>query len=376
MKRTELVTIAALVSACSTLGTPASAPGPLPHGGTGQFRALTTNETTLPASPAGLTVSTGGLAIEDAMSIEGNLFYAAARFHIVPPSDAGAMDAGMPMDASVDAATPVDTNVDAGPIAAPSVDWSHYDARQIYRSTSGASWGFAEGATALSASAAWEGGYVTDPWVLRRADGRYLLYYSADGGIGVASAATLDGPWMREGSAPIVATSAAGRPRRPSAISTAGLEGATAAIVVYYELGGALHLASSGDGVGLHDLGTIPTMPIAARDDRDGVETSVGAPGAIVVPTPAGRRVVRFYYESRRSNGTVLIAMLGSANGIAFDQFPLPVFAERDRQAPAPRYVDPRTTLLYTWIPNAGSGAVIASVSPAAVGLAHVAPTP
>ena len=137
-----------------------------------------------------------------------------------------------------------------------------------------------------------------------------------------------------------------------------------------------MHLASSADGIVLHDLGTIATMPIASRDDRDGVETSVGAPGVMVVPTPAGRRVVRFYYESRRSNGTVLIAMLGGANGIAFDQFPLPVFAERDRQAPAPRFIDMRTTLLYAWVPNAGSGAVIASVSPAGVGLARVAPTP
>ena len=110
---TRQATLAALLfvlGACSTLGTPASPPGPLPHGGTGQFRALTVAETMLGPTPAGLTLMTGGRAIDDAMPIEGQLFYAAASFRAVMPMDAGAVDAaiapdtGVVMDGGTDAA--------------------------------------------------------------------------------------------------------------------------------------------------------------------------------------------------------------------------------------------------------------------------------
>ncbi len=381
----------AILSACSTLGTPASPAGPLPHGGTGQFRALTVAETMLGPSPAGITLMTGGRAIDDAMPIQGNLFYAAAT--IAAPVDAGvvdggatdggatdggATDGGAGPDASVptDAGVSADAALDAGPTPPPGVDWARFQGRQIFRSVPGEAWGFMPGTAVLSASEPWEGGYVTDPWVVRRADGRYLLYYAAAGGIGVASAASLDGPWVREGGAAVLPTTSEGTPRRPSAVSSAGLEGASAAMVVYYELAGSIRVATSADGIALTDAGSITTVPIEARDDRDGVEVEVGAPGAITVPTPAGRSVVRLYYESRRDNGVVLVGMLGSGDGVHFDQFTLPVFQERDRQRPAPRYVDARTTVLYTWVPNGSNGAEIASITPAGVRLNAVAPTP
>ncbi len=379
-----------VLGACSTLGTPASPPGPLPHGGTGQFRALTVAETMLGPAPAGLTLMTGGRAIDDAMPIEGQLFYAAASFRAVMPMDAGAVDAATAPDTGVvtdagtdasvssDASARNDADVDAGRVAPASIDWSLLDARQIFRSTPGAAWGFAAGTMMLAASETWEGGYVTDPWVVRRPDGRYLLYYAAAGGIGVASAVSLEGPWTREGTSAILPTTGAGTPRRPSAVATSGLEDAPAgaAVVLYYELAGTIRVASSSDGITLHDDHAIAVMPIAARDDRDGVETEVGAPGAISVLTPAGRHVVRVYYESRRSNGAVLIGMLGSGDGVShFDQSIIPVFAERDRQRPAARVVDGRTTMLYTWVPSATTGAEIASITPAAVHVNHVAPT-
>ena len=383
MRSLGAVFVALALCACSTLGTPASPSGPLPHGGTGQFRALSTAETMLGSMPAGITLMTGGRAVDDAMPFEGDLFYAAATF--LPPSDAG-VDAAIVPDAGVDAAlvpdahvssdAAVDANVDAGPIAPAEIDWSLFQGRQIFRSTMGNAWGFAAGTMVLSATEAWEGGYVTDPWVVQRADGRLLLYYAAAGGIGVASASSIDGPWTREGSGPILATSADGTPRRPSVIVTTGLEGAPAAMIIYYELGGRLHIATSTDGIALTDAGTLTTTPVDARDDRDGVERFVGSPGAISVLTPAGRHVVRIYYESIRSNGTVLIAMLGSGDGIHFDEAVVPVFAERDRRRPAARYVDERTTVLYTWVASSLTGAEIASITPAGVRLNNVAPTP
>lgn len=380
LRRVLIATSAAVLAACSTLGTPASPPGPLPHGGTGQFRALSAPETMLGPTPAGLTLSAPNRAIDDAMPVRGHLFYAAASRRA--PEDAGPVDAAIALDAglSVDASMPsdaaLDADLDAGPLAPASVDWSRFEGRQIFHSPPGDAWGFATGTMVLAASEAWEGGYVTDPWVVERADGRFLLYYAAAGGIGVASAASIDGPWTREGTAPILASSADGTPRRPSAVVTAGLEGALAPMMIYYELAGTIRIASSSDGITVHDEGAITTTPIDARDDRDGVETDVGAPGAISVPTPAGRHVVRIYYESRRSNGAVLVAMLGSGDGVHFDQTTLPVFAERDRQRPAPRYVDARTTLLYTWVPSMQTGAEIASISPAGVRVSGMTPTP
>ena len=49
---------------------------------------------------------------------------------------------------------------------------------------------------------------------------------------------------------------------------------------------------------------------------------------------------------------------------------------ERDCQRPAPRYVDERTTVLYTWVASTTVGAEIASITPAAVRLNRIAPTP
>jgi hypothetical protein len=414
--RTWLVALLASVgmtaiAACSTLGTPASPPGPLPHGGTGQFRALNGGETRLAETPAGATILLGLDAIENGMAAEGHFFYASAS---PLPRDAGMPDAGTDAgtdDAGVDDAGTMDTgprdagprdagvdaNVDAGPQPVPAVDWSAYMPRAIFHSPPGASWGFAPGTMILSASAAWQGGYVTDPWVVRRTDGTYLLYFAADGGIGVATASAIDGPYtLHDG--PLLPTVAEGTPRRPSAILTTGIDGAPGPILVYYELAGTIRVASSTDGLVLTDMGAItiscPVLadagagadagamtacPIAQRDDRDGNEVSIGGPGALNEPTPAGRHVLRMYYESRRDNGNVLIGMLGSEDGVHFSQFAQPMFAQRDgnRQRPAPRYVDARTTLLYTWVPGTGGrGAEIVSVTPAGVNVSGMTPTP
>ena len=67
MKR--ITPIVLFLGACSTLGTPASPPGPLPHGGTGQFRPLTGNETGLSPSPTGLTLSVSGRGLDGAMAV-------------------------------------------------------------------------------------------------------------------------------------------------------------------------------------------------------------------------------------------------------------------------------------------------------------------
>ena len=91
--------------------------------------------------------------------------------------------------------------------------------------------------------------------------------------------------------------------------------------------------------------------------------------------TPAGRSVARIYYESRRDNGTVLVGMLATTDGTTLDQYPLPMFSGRDRQRPAPRYVDARVTLLYTWAPRGQTGQAMVSITPAGTRLNDVPPT-
>ncbi|MFO0685555.1 MAG: hypothetical protein U0234_26075 [Sandaracinus sp.] len=362
------------LGACSTLGTPASPPGPLPHGGTGQFRDLSSQETGLAPMAAGITLVAGsGFAVDDVMPFRGDLFYAGAPS--APRGDAGTMDdAGAPSDAGVPRDAALDANVDAGPEPIDAVDWSRYQGRRILRSPRSEEWGFQRGTEVFTASEPWEGGYVTDPWVVAHPDGRLLMFYAAAGGIGVASATSVEGPWTRVGTSPVLGAMGGAVPRRPSVVVTRDMPEVGAAFLMYYELEGTLRLARSDDGTSFTDAGALDVPPIAQRDDRDGNEISIGGPGAIVVVTPAGRSVLRVYYESRRDNGTVLIGMLGTSDGPTLEQYPLPMFSGRDRQRPAPRYVDQRVTLLYTWAPRGQTGQAMVSITPAGTRLNDVAP--
>jgi hypothetical protein len=192
-------------------------------------------------------------------------------------------------------------------------------------------------------------------------------------GIGVARASAIEGPYVRD-AAPLLGAVGGDVPRRPAAVLTAQLTDAPAhELLVYYELAGQIHVAGF-DGTTLTEIATLSPTPLPQRDDRDGDENAVGAPGAAIIATPAGRHVVRIYYESRRTNGTTLIALMSSADGLTFDVFDRPVFAERNRQSPVPRFVDGRTTILYAWIPFRATGAVINAVTPAAVSLVGVPP--
>lgn len=383
--------LAATNAGCSLLGTPASPPGPSPHAGTGQFRNMTTDETGIGAVPQGATIILSSTGVDNGMAAEGHFFYAAGR---AIPVDAGMPDSGMPdadVDADVDAGDPLDAGepVDAGVDAAMSpdasmpdaglpperdaVDWARFEPRRIFHSPPGEAWGFTPGTVVLEAEEAWEGGYVTDPWVVERADGSFLLFYAAAGGIGVARASQIGGPYTRD-SAPLIAAVGSDVPRRATVVRTADLEGAPAVeLLVYYELAGQIHVGTF-DGSAFDELATLEPPALPQRDDRDGDEIAVGAPGAGVVVTPSGRSVVRVYYESRRSNGTTLIALMATADGQTFDFFDRPVFAERNRQAPSPRQVDGRTTILYAWIPNRQNGAIINALTPTSSSLVDVPP--
>ncbi|MFN7701184.1 MAG: hypothetical protein ACK5U8_25050 [Deltaproteobacteria bacterium] len=376
--------LASLAAAgCSTLGSKGSSPEGLPHNGTGPSRALDDEETDV--RPANRAIALGSASIESGrVAGDGSLFYASAVVMVRPSPDAGRSDAG-PSDAGLSDAGPSDAGPPPSPrFAAP--DWTGHGPRTISRSAprqaEGLSFttrspGFGLGAEVLGATHPWEGGYVSDPWALVREDGSVLLYYAAEGGIGVATASSVAGPY--EGSTtPQIAAHEGVVPRRPSVIETRLLAGASHAFLMYYEDGGSIAVAGSSDGLSFTPLGELALPAMPARDERDGDEVEVGGPGAIVVTSPARRSFVRLFYESRRSNGNTLVTLAASADGDAFEAFGRPVIAgndadSRSRRFPSPAVIDERISLLYTWSgdsPGASEGTIFVGIAPAGVRLA------
>lgn len=338
---------------CSLLGTPASEPEGLPHNGVGPFRDLTPQESGL--SREGVVVLHRGLLLERPMEGGRHLFYAGAAVRDEMPVDAGVDDAGL-----ADAGVP-DAGGDAG--TPTEIDWTRSDeGRRIYRSAPrDDDWGFVAGSVVLAPEGgpAWEGGYVTDPWAVETDDGA-LLYYAADGGIGVARASSIDGTFTRSGDGPALA----GAVRCPSVVPTTGtpLEGEVAYLMAY-EADGTVRLAGSSDGLVFTDRGEVTIPAIVRRDVRDGEEVEVGCPGMAVATPSTGRRFFRIYYESRRDNGARLIGLVATADGVTFDAHPVPVVQQYDRGMPAPHVIDARLSILLQWTARIERGAVVGELN-------------
>ena len=363
-----------LAMGCSLLGSPGSQPEGLPHGGTGPFRDTTVEETGV-AVPSGAIVGPGEEAMERAMVVGGMLFYsAAAPIPAMPMPDGGMPDDGGVMD---DAGVTDAGAIDAGAMEddpAPDVDWSAHRPRRILRSAGRPeNLGFATGTVVLEADATWEGGWVGSPWAIAT-DGGALLYYQAEGGIGVARAGELGGAFARVGDAPILAASGSEIPAHPTVIDASALEGEDARFQMFFERGGLVRRATSDDGLEWTDAGPIAIPAMPERDERDSPEVRLGAPGAVVVRTEAGRSVLRLYYESHRMNGTVLLGMVASTDAREFEALGRPVVLERDRRRPTPFALDTRITLLMQWAPRSRGrsvrGVLMGSVAPGGASVA------
>lgn len=317
------------VSACSAIGDSAEIAGIFPHGGTGQFRILDRDETGVAGQRA---ISVQRFAFDAAMVADGYLFYAGAPLLESPPE--------------VPAEHP-----------AREVYWDAFEPRAIYRSPPRGNFGFSPGTPILTAEAPWEGGAVFDPWVVTGEDGRVRLYYAAQGGIGVAEADRIDGAFTRVGSGPILADDGTGGvPRRPSVVR--GVDGA---FWMYFDAGSGIGIARSEDGLTFErvdgDSSTPAIDPVIVTGDDlgDSPEVAMRMPGAVAVDTPAGRRLVRLYYESWREDGSVRAYVAGSVDGIAFERHELEVFDAGDVRMPSPRLLDARVTLLYLNLPGSTS---------------------
>ncbi len=341
-----------MLSACSTIGSAPSQPEGLPHGGQGPFRLLTADEVDVPPTPPGSTIFNREHGIENGMVASRHLFYGGAKALPMEASDGG-----------------MSSGIDAGVAPSLEIDWTLFEARRIYRSRPRAEgFGFDGGDEVLIARHPWEGGFVHDPWALELDDGSVLLYYAAEGGIGVARAENISGTFERIGTEPLIR----GVVRRPSVIDARDTPNPHA-FLMYFERGGAIFVAGSEDGNHFEELGEIMLPQLPARDERDSTETAIGAPGVIAVRTSAGRSIVRLYYESRRASGQVLIALAASFDGMTFEQFNLPIISNDQLRWPAPRQLDTRTTLLYLGasrsVRGVERGALVAGIAPGGVRL-------
>lgn len=313
-----LLALGLIAPACSTIGDPGGMPEALPHGGTGAFRVLEAPEET------GLRGTPGAalLLLEDAFvgaMVQGDFVF----FTSAPP-----VEEPLPM---------VPEDHPAGEIF-----WPAFEARRIHRGARrddgfGA---FDGGGAILTAEAAWEGEEVFDPWVVEDG-GVARLYYAADGGIGVAEAPSLDGAFTRVGDGPVLGPEAAatGAPTRPSVVR--GPEGDW---LMYYDAGGEIRVARSSDGLAFTPLGPIT---VEGMDLGESPELERAHPGALAVTTPAGRPLVRLYFESIREDGAHKLYVAGSFDGVAFERHEVELLESVDLRYPAPVALDERVTLLY-----------------------------
>jgi hypothetical protein len=334
-----LVTLASLAG-CSAIGDPGGSPDGLPHGGTGQFRLLDQEETGIVGSLPGRAVVLRG-AVGSAMRVESSLFYAGAAQVDEPP-------------------TPPEDHP-PNEVFDPAFGPYRIHRGALREEGTGA---FDAGPVVLEASEAWEGEDLFDPWVVVDEDGGARLYYAAAGGVGLATADSLEGTFQKQ-PGPVLAEVDGATPRRPSVVRAPG-----GGFLMYFDLGasrgvGALGVARSSDGVRFE----VQPLEVLGEDAVEApFELARSNPGAVRVETVTGRVLIRVYYESLRDDGGRLFYMMASEDGLTFDRFPRPVLELPDARLPAPYLVDDRVTFLYANLPFVNRGfqtrGVVVSVAP------------
>jgi hypothetical protein len=200
--------------------------------------------------------------------------------------------------------------------------------------------GFGEVELALKADQPWEGGGVSAPSVVPPADGHWLLFYLAQGGIGYAT--SLDGHTWQKGPGPLIANVGA-----PAAVRM-GKE-----IRLYYVKDGVLeardNVFDSPSDVGV----VVAGAPFG---------TSVGRAFARVVATPGGRLRHDLYFTVETPTMTRTCGWAASYDALHFDVFAMPIVDPKQdirACAEAPYETDGIDGALGLWIQERGSRAVV-----------------
>ncbi|NOY90512.1 MAG: hypothetical protein GXP55_04820, partial [Deltaproteobacteria bacterium] len=184
---------------------------------------------------------------------------------------------------------------------------------------------------------------------------------------------TSDGPIL----GPDASIAGGAVPRSPAVVDL-GAEG----VLLYYDAGDGVRVARSPDGLNFTpvdadlstpDVDPIFTTPPAPRPDQP-TEGVPGMPGAARATMPGGRRVIRVYFEIPRDDGTRIISMSASEDGVNFERYPLASFDAGDPGAPRPWLRDDGATLILSHVTRQQSGleagALILAITPASQHLA------
>lgn len=325
-----------VVAGCATLGDETAFPGPLQTTGVGPFRLFTGDETNLPSRPVGAVI-VGDFATTGGMRTEAALWVAAAPVLDPVPE----RDPDVPED---------------------EIDWAQFGARSILRAaTRPEDFGFLTSEVVLEATEAWEEDAVFDPWAFPLPDGRVRLYYAAAGGIGIAEGPA-SGPFVKV-AGPILTDA-----RSPTVIQVGD-----GSFWMFFERGDGIARATSADGL---DFVVADEAIDVGLADAELAETRFAHPGAVFAVSPTGREMVRVYFEAHREDGTQVLALAASLDGVAYDRLQNPVLGvpegDDDYRAPAPYLREDSVTLLYATAPKTIRGdhdaiarAIIGSVAPA-----------
>lgn len=210
----------------------------------------------------------------------------------------------------------------------------------------------------LAAEQAWEGASVGHPDAVR-VDGEIRLYYSADGGIGLAH--STDGVTFTREPAPVLSTDGAAAWEGGQAPSSPSL------LVVgpgdyrlFYAANNRIGEARSSDGVLFQRIGTTPLLEPeggGSADDPPFDSEAVGEPEAVLARSEEGRTITRVYFTGTASNakrGIGLAARFGTDGPLV--RAVAQVFSsQRDARSPSV-VVYPVLTLLYLTEKSAAAG--------------------
>ncbi len=322
----------ALLAGCAILGKETPFPDVISTSGVGPYRRLGAEETRF----RGKVLELGLNGIDRASFADGALFYAAA-----------------PVLEPLPARDPA--------LAARDLDPAQFDPMRIFRSTTEVDFGFDQGDVVLQASEAWEGSFVTQPFALTLPDGQVRLYYAAAGGLGAATASSVDGTFARSGDGLIMANDAASFAGPLGAPSVAFFDGT---YFLYFDDGAQIWVATSTDGLAFTLLDTDDTQPgvdpldIPGPADADEpAESAYRSPAAYVATSPTGRVSLRLYAEALQvpeagemTDDRIVIAM-ASLDGVSFERATLPAHEANDAPAqPTLRTLEDGNTLMYLTI--------------------------
>lgn len=301
----------ALLTGCAALGKETPFSEPVSTSGVGPFRRLTDEETRF----RGRAIELGNVAVDRASFAGGSLFYGAAP----------ALD-------------PLPVRNPALPVN--ELDPAQLEPFRIFRSSTETEFGFDPGTVLLTASEAWEGGYVTQPFALELADGSVRLYYAAAGGIGVAVAQSADGTFTRNGDGLALANNMGVQAAGLRSPAVAQLDGT---YYLYADDGVDVWVATSVDGLTFTLLdtddaaaGVNPLAIPGPADEDDPMERAHVSPAAVVATSPTGRTTLRLYVEAQQvpedpaTDDDRIILALASLDGVSFERARLPAHEAGD----------------------------------------------